>query len=320
MKDKIKNIILLAPSVVIFLILFELVLHLPLNINQEHFDFWMYPYRIFYLDGNESRVYFDIIKEVDFNKIDIKTIHHHPNLSYYCDNKKKHKRILFLGDSVSIGDGVENKKKIFAYLLKEKLNNISENKIEIINYAITGYNLLDQKILLETDGIKCKPDLIIYPYYQNDLYSQTYYVPFMIPYLKYRYSKNPVHHLRIYYFFTYKWTKLRFNFLKNKFDYKDATNILNEMIKISKKSNISFYLIDFPNIEKDYPTDGFIEQYSNEKGIEYLDIRKELKKRGLDYLTLRASPVDIAHYNYYGHRIIADILYLDLLEKDLIPK
>ena len=320
MKDKIKNIILLVSSVVIFLIIFELALHLPLNINREYFDFWMFPDRIFYLDGEGNRVYFDDVKEVDLGKIDIKTIHHHLNSSYYCGKNKEYKRIVFLVDSVTMGDDVENNKMIFTSILEEKLNKDETNKIEVINYAISGYNLLDQNILLKTDALKCKPDLIIYPYYQNDLYWVTYFSPFFIPYLKSRYSKNLIHNFRTYYFFADKLTKLRFNTLKNRLSYKNAKTILDEMLNISKENNITFYIINFPDIKDGYPSDNSIEKYGKERGIYYLDIRKNFLEKNIDPLTLRASPDDYAHYNYYGHRTIADILYKDLLEKSLILK
>jgi len=282
----------------------------------------MFPNRIFYINEEGMRIYFDYIEKVDFNKIDVKTIHHHRESKYYCEKKRqnKRKRILFLGDSVTIGDGVLNKKKIYTYLLEGRINNVSKNKVKIINYAVTGYNLLDQITLLKTNALDCEPNLIIYPFYQNDIYDLTYYSPLFIPYLKYRYSKNYFHHFRTFYFFSDKMTRLKFEISDKKIDYEVAKSILNEMVDISKKDNIGFYIVNFPDIKEGFPSDNFIEDYANEKGVDYLDMRKKFIEKGLDPITLRAKPNDFSHYNYQGHEIIAEILHDDLLEKELIPK
>lgn len=315
MKKRIITILLVPIGIVLSLVLLELAFHLPLNINHEYFDLWIFPNRIFYLDNWDNRVYFDDVKRVDFDKIDVKKILYHYNPSYYCKEDKKGKRILFLGDSITAGlnfGGVVNEKKIFTYILEAKLNNISKNKIEVINYASDGYNILDQNTILKTEVLKCKPDLIIYSYFQNDLYPN--YLSVLLPYLKYRYSKNPIYHFRTYYFFAdrlYKPQELR---------YKDAKIVLDEMIDIANKNNISFYVINFPYIDQDYLTDNFIEEYYAENGMDYLDIRKRFLEIGLDPLTLRATPKDRYHYNYLGHKIIAEIIYGNFIENGFLNK
>lgn len=329
MKNRIITILLIPGSLFLSLILLELVFHLPLKANHEYFDFWMLPNKIFYLDENGNKVYFDKIGKMDFNKIDILTIQYDQNHRYINKRNKSDFNILFVGDSVTYGSGVDNPKKIFTYLLEEKLNKYYHKKIDVINLAFGGYELSDINVLIKTQVLGYNPNLIVYGYFQNDLQCSSL-IPTYLPYLRYRYSNNLIHRLRVYYLIEDKIQKIKdklrikYHLFGCEIDKKTAYKKLDEIFNFTKNNNISLYIINFPYIKEDYPSDSFIKLYCKERNCTYLDLREEFIERSVPYKQIRGyykghPEGDSIHYNIDGHKLIADILYTDLSEKNLIP-
>lgn len=78
------------------------------------------------------------------------------------DNKY---RIIFLGDSLTLGWGVD-KEDTFEQILEEKLN--SRYPTEIINFGIGNYNKVQEVNLFIEKGIKYQPDKVVLFYFIND--------------------------------------------------------------------------------------------------------------------------------------------------------
>jgi lysophospholipase L1-like esterase len=77
-------------------------------------------------------------------------------------------RIAFFGDSVTYGQGV-SMPDTFAQQTGEILRRkIQQPKIEILNFAIPAYNVLDNLKNLKTNVLKYDPDIIVYGYCIND--------------------------------------------------------------------------------------------------------------------------------------------------------
>ena len=77
-------------------------------------------------------------------------------------------RVLVVGDSVAVGQGVERDAR-FSNLLSKKLNSMDElPPVEIINIAHTGYSTSQELVLLKNVGIAYSPDLIVWSYVLND--------------------------------------------------------------------------------------------------------------------------------------------------------
>lgn len=78
------------------------------------------------------------------------------------DNKY---RIIFLGDSLTFGWGVEQE-DTFQYILEESLN--ANRPTEIINFGIGNYNTEQEVNLFIEKGLKYKPDKVVLFYFIND--------------------------------------------------------------------------------------------------------------------------------------------------------
>lgn len=74
-------------------------------------------------------------------------------------------RIVFLGDSLTFGWGVE-KEESFEHRLEQALN--EERPTEIINFAAGNYNTVQQVNLFLAKGLQYRPDHVVLFYFIND--------------------------------------------------------------------------------------------------------------------------------------------------------
>ena len=75
------------------------------------------------------------------------------------------KRILFLGDSFTIGFGVSEKER-FSDLIKDLL----PSGFEVINMGMWGYSTDQELLVLTEKGIKYSPDIVIVSMFLDDLF------------------------------------------------------------------------------------------------------------------------------------------------------
>lgn len=81
--------------------------------------------------------------------------------------------ILLLGDSVSWGDGVLDRKKLFASLLEARLSEGTPDRtIEVINSGVPGYSTFQELAYLKGKGLKLKPDLVLLQFCLNDVFER----------------------------------------------------------------------------------------------------------------------------------------------------
>ena len=80
--------------------------------------------------------------------------------------KKTKTRVLFLGDSITFGLGL-NEEETFVRII-EKLSENTPTPLETINAGVTGMGLQNELALLMETGIKIKPDIVVLDFYLND--------------------------------------------------------------------------------------------------------------------------------------------------------
>jgi lysophospholipase L1-like esterase len=76
-------------------------------------------------------------------------------------------RILFLGDSVTVGQGVP-KDQVFSSLM-DNLSREAGDDFEIVNAAISGAGTTMELSLLQTEGVKIAPDVVILCFNLNNV-------------------------------------------------------------------------------------------------------------------------------------------------------
>jgi len=234
-------------------------------------------------------------------------------------------RIMMLGDSITLGWGV-NSSDTFSKRIERKINNISNGKkFEVINTGIGGYNTKMEVELLKQKGLKYNPDLIILNYYINDPE-----LPRKPSITFYYLQKN----LYTYAFFWDKFSNLLLR-LKNESylnyysqlygnSYEGRQVMLQsigELAKIAHEKNIKLLIVVYPefhnfkNYEFDYATN-LVRNASASNSAYFLDLLPYFKKVNPESVWVSYED---AHPNALGHSIAADAITEYLIEKNIVP-
>jgi lysophospholipase L1-like esterase len=78
-------------------------------------------------------------------------------------------RILWLGDSVLVGDKVPDDDRIFAELVARRLATSLPEAVESVNAGVSGYSPWQEAAYLEKEGLRYAPDLIAVVFVLNDV-------------------------------------------------------------------------------------------------------------------------------------------------------
>ncbi|MFB6215826.1 MAG: SGNH/GDSL hydrolase family protein, partial [Candidatus Aenigmatarchaeota archaeon] len=82
-------------------------------------------------------------------------------------------RIVTLGDSITMGHGVELN-ETYSKVLQRLLNNRSENvTYQVLNFGFPGYNLQEKEEVFHSKVVEFNPDVIVLQYLPDDLYNWT---------------------------------------------------------------------------------------------------------------------------------------------------
>jgi len=118
-----------------------------------------------------------------FEKVDFSYIQHVNNLGLRgedtdLENPQNHIRILTLGDSFTMGKGVEDN-QTFSALLEKSLNEFragcDSSSIEVLNGGVDSYTPLLSYLQLTTDLANLNPDMIVLNLDQSDLVQEDAY-------------------------------------------------------------------------------------------------------------------------------------------------
>jgi len=78
-------------------------------------------------------------------------------------------RVLFLGDSVTFGYGIERTEDVFPFRAGREWASTLGVEVEIVDAAIGGYSPWQERILLEREGLRYAPDLLVVGFVLNDV-------------------------------------------------------------------------------------------------------------------------------------------------------
>ncbi len=80
-------------------------------------------------------------------------------------------RVLSLGDSQTAGAEV-HQNETFSEVIATNLNHSGINA-EVINAGVSGFSTAEQLVLLEQEGVRYRPDVVVVGFYANDLSDNT---------------------------------------------------------------------------------------------------------------------------------------------------
>jgi lysophospholipase L1-like esterase len=81
-------------------------------------------------------------------------------------------RVVVLGDSIAFGFGVDEQ-ETFPKVLEALAEGASEQRVEVVNLGVSGYNAYTEAALLADVGVTYEPDLILVQFCVNDLNDPT---------------------------------------------------------------------------------------------------------------------------------------------------
>lgn len=230
------------------------------------------------------------------------------------------KRIIVLGDSITLGWGVDLSQsypKILEKMLNEE-SSVKNKKYEILNSAVGNYNT-EMEVNIIKEYLYLDPDAVIVGFFPNDAEKTMMIKPGIIYQLKKR--------LYFYPFFWDRVMRLRYLFAnkENKYDskihnfyldeYKGKERIdlaFSELKSLSQSQNFSVYILIIPVFYNEFDDYNLLYVHQFVKGLcikynfECIDTFNNFKNYALKDIIISYED---AHPNVVGHKIIAESIY-----------
>jgi len=245
------------------------------------------------------------------------------DFEYPKEKPPNKKRIIFIGDSFTLGWGVPLN-RTFAKQVEQMLNK-TDHIYEVINMGIGNYNSMMEVELFKLKGLPLKPDLLIMSYFINDAEPTPKRTIFSRGLLKYSYFLNFCFDryvkLRIRFDEEFKWE----TYYQQLYDENSKSLAMNkssikELSKICKDARIQLLIVNIPELHelKEYPFSFATEYVRNiavENHLPFLDMLPFLKNYNPE--SLWVTPED-THANVKAHTIIAQEIYQKIREEYLL--
>ncbi len=227
----------------------------------------------------------------------------------YAVRKSDKYRVIFLGDSLTLGWGVEQK-DTFENILEQELNR--SYPTEIINFGTGNYNTEQEGNLFLEKGLKYKPDKVVLFYFINDAEKTP--------------KKSRLWFLAYSRLLSFYWSRIHsavnnmfqsqsFNkyyadlYRRDQIGWINAQKAFQQLKDVCRGNNIALKVVLLPELHnlKDYPFKNEYNRVSTflkSNDISYLDLTP-LFKNYKNSIELWVS-FDDAHPNKLAHRLIAE--------------
>ncbi len=311
MKQQIYSYILMFLSIFIVLIFCEVFLIIKNN-NMKNYDIEMWKYaKELKVKSNNSKLGHEHVpnKEAVLQSVNIRTNSFGLRGNEVRDLSQLDRRVLFLGSSVTLGWGVEEKRT-----MTEILNKKLGSRIEVLNAGIGNYNTVRYIEGFLTKLTLLDPSDIIIQYFVNDvetlnpgggnwfLRNSQLAVTIWIVFNRF-FNENSEKSLVKYYKSLYQ---------KDKEGFFEMIQSIKKLKKYSYENGINLYFVMTPNVHDlvDYKFEFIHEIMSQEikkLEINYIDLLPAFKnlKNPLDLWAMPGDP----HPNALGHELMANYLY-----------
>lgn len=320
-----KNLLLLMAILVVFIAIVEISLRVSYGLYSNYnTEMWRYSVLLKTASQNPNVSHEHVPNSEAFlYGVDLKiNSYGFRDKEYSVEKPYNTYRILVLGDSFTLGWGVQvedSYSKVLERMLNEK---IKGKKFEVINTALGNYNTQMEYEMLKEKGLAFKPDMVIVGYYPND------------PELTVKFDINSIstfvkRHSYIYMFFWDRITNLKakinagsktgsytgyvHSLYKNGFEGRRIMeSSLNGIIGLSRQNNITPVVVVLPQFFGDLKSYEFSEVYpiisniTSKKGVLSIDMLPYFQSYSTKEVIISAED---AHPNKLGHRIIAKAVY-----------
>lgn len=243
---------------------------------------------------------------------------------YTLEKNDSVNRILFIGDSFTLGWGVSFD-SIYSKALENRLNQ-EGNYYEVINTGIGNYNSKMEVELFKLKGLQFEPDIVILMYFVNDVepipeisklessfISNSYLFAMLF---------DKVQKLKVLSNKGYSWESYYNNLYskKNSKALNQNRESLQELIRLCNDEDIELIFVNIPELHKlkDYPIDlatNYIENIAKEGHIKFINLLNYIQ----DY-----KPEDLwvsnedTHANAKANYIFANVIYEYLVKWELV--
>jgi lysophospholipase L1-like esterase len=257
-------------------------------------------------------------------------------------------RILFLGDSIAFGIGVEHE-ETFVARIQEMLNRspVGE-RITTINMSVSGYGPRQQYLLLQREGLKYAPDLVVQCFCLNDVTEKfDYFVRH--PHFQVIIATSPLEWSGLYRFArgiimkhrlgqergedTSKWRNQGTYHLVNAHEAEDVRRAwsltkenMKDIVAFCRSHEISLAVVCIPfafqldlEPELDYPQQE-LAAFCREHSVPYLDLLPAMRSFHAIHRDSSLLFSDTCHLSPGGHRLVADEIIAFLRRKGLLPE
>jgi lysophospholipase L1-like esterase len=322
-----KHVVTLFLSIFFTLVLLEGVVRVVLH-YQSYYDIemWKYGTRLKRkaLDPNMSHEHVPLAKaklygvDIDINSKGLRD----REISY--DKPANTFRVMFLGDSLTLGWGVKNE-YVFSKVLEPVLEKQKGKSVEVINTGVGNYNTVQEWTYYKLEGRKYKPDHLMLLYFINDAEPTPEYKSITL-------KENST----LVVFLWSRITKLmsRFGARKDFRSYyeglyeesnpgwKASKEALSSLMEQAKQDGTPFTVFVCPELRQFKSSYPFMVQhkkilsYLTGNGIQYADLLPLFQKRTEPEEDFWVS-VEDSHPNRLGHQVIAEgvVNYFSELQK-----
>lgn len=235
------------------------------------------------------------------------------------------KRILFLGDSFTLGWGVPFD-RLFSKQLEELLRN-NPGGYEVINTGVGNYNSAMEVEAFKQRGLELQPDLVVLMYFANDMEPTPVVPTFGYSLLKRFYLPGFIRE-RIHQLQSWRPRSERDELLAY---YRDIyrpeaeacrrnSAAIRELVQLCAARKIKLLIVNIPELRKlnDYPF-GFVTEHiralAAAGGVEFLDLHPALAP--FPAASLWVSPED-PHMNGQANTLAAQAIYQKMLSEGMV--
>ncbi|MDD2524551.1 MAG: SGNH/GDSL hydrolase family protein [Endomicrobiaceae bacterium] len=247
------------------------------------------------------------------------------DVDFKLNENPSNKLIIALGDSITFAGSVSND-KIYTKRLSKKIDEKETlYQYRVYNMGVDGYNIIQTAYNLKINGLKYKPDVVVFLYCLNDndehCSKEIYYAAlsgsnkinkFLCRSKAYREvykiiiekldKENSTNVAKIY----RKYANIELDNIKND---EIGFNLISEL---QKEYGFRCYVFIVPHFDNSKEKEmqknvkNILKKYNN---IKCIDLQENFIKVSEDFSIFRE---DIIHPNAYGHKLLADFIYSNL--------